>query len=98
MATPQNLIINDSPEEFLPTNISIIELIAATVDAVTSTEVTVRYPNEISALIRNFSGKQDEDVANWFERIEQKKNVYRVPEEAIMLMITNKLEGFAILK
>ncbi|KAK9720025.1 hypothetical protein QE152_g22291 [Popillia japonica] len=62
---PTQPTIRITDEQFAPTTVNVKELIAATVDAVTSYRVQ-KYPTEIAALVPEYYGNVD-DIITWFK-------------------------------
>ncbi|KAK9688486.1 RNase H-like domain found in reverse transcriptase [Popillia japonica] len=96
MNTSDSVTINDENGQFTPTPISIRELIAATIDAVSRQNMReTRYPTEIAATIPEFSGATGEDAARWISRLDTVKGIYTMTEEVMVLIVANKLKGRA---
>lgn len=83
----------DERNQFATTQVSIKEIIAATVDAVT--RQNKKYPTEVAATIPEFSGSAHEDINMWIKRADTVKQLYDFCEETTTLIIVNKLKGRA---
>ncbi|KAK9744764.1 Retrotransposon gag protein [Popillia japonica] len=90
---PTQPTIRITDEEFAPTTVSVKELIAATVDAVTSYRVQ-KYPTEIAALVPEYYGNVD-DIITWLERVDTVQRIYVITDDVMVLIMINKLKGRA---
>ncbi|GJQ73840.1 hypothetical protein Trydic_g18777 [Trypoxylus dichotomus] len=92
--TDSNFVITGEAEGLQPTQLSVKELIAATIDAMSAN--SDMYKNkDVSGLIPQYRGLANEDIEKWFERIDMAKRIYRVADDKMLLTIINKLGGMA---
>ncbi|GJQ68714.1 hypothetical protein Trydic_g17249 [Trypoxylus dichotomus] len=88
--TDSNFVITGEAEGLQPIQLSVKELIAATIDAMSANSDT--YKNkDVSGLIPQYQGLVNEDIEKWFERIDMAKRIYRVADDKMLLTIINKL-------
>lgn len=87
---------NDGNEGAGAYSLSLEELIASTVRALSLREADRVSQKEMETLIPQFDGAAGEDVNMWFDRIEKVKNRFSVTNDRLLLVIISKLSGRAL--
>lgn len=77
-------------------HLSLDEIIATTVRAINLQNKTRISNEELKALIPEFSGSTDEDINQWFQRIDAIRRMYEVNDNSLLLTIISKLKGTAL--
>lgn len=71
------------------------ELVACTVRSLQMDNQFKVKTDELANLIPEFAGREEDDVINFFQRIEAVKRVYKPNEDCLLLVVISKLSGSA---